>query len=241
MSTIRRVVDARTARETIRELTDRKVKLDAVVLDKVAALDALDALHPEEPRADAVDVAYAAGDPDGAHTAALQQLTYEARRQAWHRAQKAASAAVLESVITHRDTIHEQLRTHADKLIARLEAAAAVEDIGLDRLLRDGREQDAKTVADAPWCESELKRLYALRDMRLRRPRETYGTRLVDTGMWRDPRTVRGTTTLLAGLRAGGELWFPTIEDAAAAASPIQAELDAAHQPAPRAGSVAFG
>ena len=130
----------------------------------------------------------------------------------------------LEQLLIHRDPVHAQLAQRANELIAKLHATAVI-DVPINTLIREGRHEDAKLVADVDHSAAELNALFDLRDHHL----VPGGFRTLTVGhincaRWRNAPDIDGylrggiTDGFLSGLRAGGDLWYPTAEEAIAAA-----------------------
>ncbi|MGV0633134.1 hypothetical protein, partial [Mycolicibacillus trivialis] len=170
------------------------------------------------------------GSPGKPQQAAADVLAADLLTNAWRQAQAIAAQAVTDALIAERDTLHAALATQAAEYIDRLTAVANLGTTTLDRLVREGRHDDAERFAVADLDAAALQELYGYRDRHLTRRKEIYGSDWIDVGVWRDPRTTTGTTGLLDGLRRGGQLWFPTVAEATAHAAPITEELRAAAQ-----------
>lgn len=219
------------ARRIIAELTDRGITLPKPVAAAVAELDRVEAEQIGEPEHHAVRDAILAGASRAElNVLLLDQLGAQHLRGSYEQAKVVAAGNVLQAVLVARDELHPQLAELAGAAIATLEKVATIPaDTSLDALVRSGRHEQARAYADRELVAAELAKLYEIRDHWLT-PGGPDGGRVepVDATQWADPRVVtnrlHGTTVAevyVAGLRAGGTLWFPTAEEAVEAASPI--------------------
>lgn len=219
-----------TARTAAQFLTDRGIKHPKAVGDALAALDRVEAQQPDPASPDSIVAAFLDGSPGKPQQAALDVLAADLLTNAWRQACAIAAQAVADALLAERDTIHAALATQAAEYIGRLTAVADLGTTTLDCLVREGRHDDAEAFAVADLDAAALQELYNYRDRHLTRRREVYGSDWINVGVWRDPRATTGTTTLLDGLRRGGQLWYPTVAEATAHAAPITEELRAAAQ-----------
>lgn len=157
-------------------------------------------------------------------------LIAQMRFEAWARAQTQAGRRLVQTLMSHHETLTKSLAKIAARAITHLEKAAALDHSDVAALIRNGRDADAKIAASVDIQAGELDALYRLRD-ELEPPTADN----IDCGVWRDPRVyprqVQVTNTpaerYLVGLRAGAELWFPTRVEATAAAEAINAQIRA--------------
>lgn len=131
---------------------------------------------------------------------------------------------VLDAILDDAPRIHAELRVTADELIDRLHQAAAL-DLSVIELTKARRIDDAHLAATAESDAESLRTLYFVRDTYLTPPTARWCTG------WHDCRTVKNpwdatyigehdeTTwgTWQAAIRAGAQLWYPTVEEATAA------------------------
>ena len=216
------------ARKLLADLDHHGVQRDAQVLDAVTRLDRIESAKPAEPDPQALHDAIVGGaSPAELDAIVLADLGSHRIRAAYAQARLTAAVAVLRAVLDDRDHIHEQLAEKAADCIDRLERIAALDSAPLDTLVREGRTDDARLLADAPLIGETLNQLYQIRDLALipagadLRP---YG---LDVSRWRNPDKVahgHGETTtelFLDGIRRGGQLWFPNVEDQDEALAPL--------------------
>lgn len=230
MSNTRQITHTR-ARALCADLTAVGVTLPTAVTEALAALDAVDTLQPATIDPAAVAAVYATGDKKKAEAAALDLTTHPARRAAWEEGRILAGIAVLHTVQSHGDHIVTALAEQAAPLIDTVTAAASIETHDLSSLIREGRTADAELAARHELNAADLAHLYALR-AKVTKGAE-YDVNGWDCGVWRDPRPVRdalaGRSTAITGpaelytrgVRAGGQLWFPTPGEAVHAAGVI--------------------
>jgi hypothetical protein len=160
----------------------------------------------------------------------LRHIGATVLRTAYTQAAISAAADALRAIMDARDMIHAQLAQRAERAISDLQAVAAMGETTIDALVRAGRTEDAKLFADQHLTGAELLALYALRDATvmpggLKAARRGH----IDCTRGADPTRIEGKLStgstavdrLIIGLRAGGALWFPTCEQALAAAEPI--------------------
>jgi hypothetical protein len=169
----------------------------------------------------------------------LVELGAQTLRSSHTQATLTAATRVLGAIMEARDEIHDQLAELAEEAIRKLEAVEAIGDTSLDQLVRTGRHDEARLYADCEIIATELDQLYTLRDLYLT-PGGGDAVRVghFDASRWRNPTKVEnhlhgGTLAenYLAGLGAGGALWYPSAEEAVDAAQPL---YDAWHADAQR-------
>lgn len=221
--------DRAAARHALRDLEAVGVKLPKAVSAAVTVLDRIEAAPPTAPDPNAVATAILADEPVDVITALVaEHLAHDHHRQQHRYALDTAGARVLGAILAEAGGIHQQLAAQADELIARIEAAAKI-NADVATLVRAGRTADAQVVATADADVAALQQLYSVRNTYLGSATNVGG---VEGGVWRDPDhaerhyhqapTVFGSWAAI--IRAGGELWFPTAEEAQAVAEPIAAE-----------------
>jgi hypothetical protein len=201
------------------------VKLPKAVTDAYATMVRLESPLQQPPRRALRDALIGGADLAGLQDIALADITAQPIETARLAARNHAAMLALDAVEASADQIHGQLAKLAQGAISKLKAAADVGDVPLDRLLRDGRAEDAQFIAVAEVTASELDRLYTLRDRLL------WGkTRPVrDVSRWTDDRYAG--STFIDSLRRGGELWFPTKDQAMRRAAEIAQADDVGYHP----------
>jgi len=207
----------------------RKVTLSDSITAAVELFRKVSTGAPAEPPVTAIrDAVLAGADPDVIGSALLHQLGANQLSAAWAQAATEAAYRALAAILAEREDLHAQLKIQADDAIEKLGRLATI-DVPLDTLIREGRTDDARLLADKELIGGELHALYELRDVALipgtvRTARAGH----VDATRWRNPGDVSHHLTgssiaesFVAGLRAGGILWFPTQEQALEAARPL--------------------
>jgi len=226
---VRDAIDALTALEA------RGIEQPPAVRQAVSALRRVEHAQPAEVDAQAIRKAIIAGaGQDELDGLLLADLGAQRMRSEWIAARTDAAGAVLTAIRASSDKIFPLLRAQAEEAIGKLRDIA---DIGpsesLDRLVRAGRTDEAKLVADAQTIAAELDSCFTFRDRYLARGGPVAMTvNSFDCSRWRDPveaaRLARGPSaaeSYVSGLRSHLELWFPAPAEAKAAA---QALADAA-------------
>lgn len=217
-----------TAQKLMHDLAAAGLKLGKDITTAQAALAAVEALKPPDATGTISD-AFVAGDPDLAHARAVARSVVRALTEGWAEAIRRASVDVTRAVTSSGADLLEQLATKAAPMIADLTTAAGI-DVELQALVRDGRTDDARILADVDFTAAHLADLFGLRDRIT--GRATYGP--CDT--WRNPEKlprVAGpgqsqSQRLRGGIRAGAGLWFPTPGEATSRAAELQAAATAA-------------
>jgi hypothetical protein len=217
-------------------LTRQGVGLPSATTLALSTLDHIEARKPatEADRQPLIDAYLAKAKASEINTAATEFEITTVRFQCWSQARNQAGRRVLAALRDNHEDIVTALAERAAPLIADIEHAANVETtMSLDKLVRDGRDDDAKVVARLEIVAAELDSIYQLRhDVTPREGR--YSTAAFDCGVWRDPRAAqevkaKGTADYYtAGIRAGGRLWMPTWRQALAAAEEIANEQSSA-------------
>lgn len=139
---------------------------------------------------------------------------------------------VLDAILADRGDLHRQLAEIATGHIVQLHKAAAVDDSIAD-LTRQGRTDDARLVATVEGDVERLRQAFHVRDSYLT-PQP--GPQRWSTGRWncsafRNPWEIQHPAMETEGLwgvwraniKAGGQMWFPTVEEAR--------EASAQHEP----------
>lgn len=200
-----------------------------------AALGLVDQIRDRRPAAPS-DSAVMDGYLSGANNEALLQA---ATREAMHAclvsahdgALKTASRRALTAILDAGDALVEQLRQLAEAQIEAIQRVANLDQVDLPTLLAAGRTEDATAVAGLAAASTALQQLYGLRDAFLW-PKDVANINGVDCSVWTDSTVVEHhlasvahhlDNVYLMGLRKGATLWWPTLEEAIAAAQPIAA------------------
>lgn len=242
------------AHDAIGEFADRAITIPNAVTAAVELLDRIVAARPSPPDPQTVrDLILDEAKPAAIDKALLNQVAAQHHRNAWAQAVEVADRRVLAAILDHREHLHAALREQAETIIDRILRCAPITE-PLAELIRQGRRDDADSVALLDGDAVELSNLYRVRDQYLTPGRDATERRAAyDVGgyrcdVWRDPDRVehvpRQATVsggYLEGIRAGGQLWFPTVEEAREAAQPLfaawQAEQQAARAAQSGAGS----
>jgi hypothetical protein len=221
--------------------TDLKAALDALAVHSInhppAVTEAIElwqrvrSTRPAQPgHYDIRDAVLAGADPVELGSLIVADLGAQKVQNAWSQAEQFAAQAALAAILEHRDHYHQQLAKQAAELIAKLEATAAVGGAPLDALIRAGRTDEAKLVADLEQHAAALDNIYRTRDLYL----VAGGWKQLRAGQfdcsrWENPTDLEdrigGNLTLgqgfLCGINGAGRLWFPTGEQARAAAQQL--------------------
>lgn len=131
---------------------------------------------------------------------------------------------VLDALLADRDRIHAALAVIANEAIDRLHRAAALEQ-SISELTRQRRSDEAHLLACADTDAETLRRLFVIRDEYLTPASEKWSTGWWNCATYSNPWDVKNPSpreetvweVFRAEIRAGGQLWFPTIEEARAA------------------------
>lgn len=211
-----RKTSATYVRQTVTALAQQGIRPPAELRTALEALDAHDAARPVPVDPGDVRTAYREGRPEDAHRLALELTARPALANAWREA-KADLGTAAEAVMRgHAEELSTKLARKAAPLIASLEAAAALDTADPVALLQAGRAEDAAKAAAVDQIAAELQNLYTLRN-RLARGFDwtEYGP---SCEQWKRPDKLpanfaEGMThgaRFLAGIRHGGQLWYPT-------------------------------
>ncbi|MGV0797174.1 hypothetical protein ABQF26_09425, partial [Mycolicibacterium elephantis] len=223
------------ARAALKQLDQHAIPLPQAVAAAVKVLDRIEANPVHDPPPHALHDAIL----DGASLnqldqLALRQLAHSRVRDAWAQARLTAAVDVLTAILAARNDIHTDLAALADECIDKLKRIADLGNTRLDTLIREGKTDAARLVADKELTGGQLNDLYQFRDVYLTPPDIDPRPHGIDCTRWREPRKVRNlhgdnvTDTLITGLKRGGQLWYPSAAKAAEAAAPIVAERQAA-------------
>ncbi|MGE3842415.1 MAG: hypothetical protein AB7I50_12590 [Vicinamibacterales bacterium] len=232
------------ARNAVNQLTARGIELPDSVAAAVAVLDRVQAAAPAPPKTTAVREAILAGADDSEiDRLLLADLAHTRLRSEHTQAVVIAAERVLAAVMAERDNLHAALKVLAEHAIEQLDRVASFDGASLEELVRAGRHDDAKALAEVEVVGAELKALYEIRDTYLtpggpeaRQAGHFDCSEFVDCRVgYRHhsiDRSVAGN--YVYALRQGAELHYPTAEEALAAAAPIYAawERDAARKAA---------
>jgi hypothetical protein len=209
------------AHNAVSRLAELGVDLPKPVADAYAVLQRVEAKPAAVDRFAVRDAIIAGAKPEKLRELAMVELTAPVIENARLAAVSAAAVAVTDAIEAHADQLHQQLAGLAEVCITKLEAAASVGDVPLDRLIRDGRHADAEAIASAEVVAAQLRHLYEFRERRLwgrTRP-------ALDTTRWKDP--THAGYDFIEGLRRDGKLWYPTHAEA----MELAAELHKAGDP----------
>lgn len=235
--------------DLVKQLQARGIAVPAAVQPALDLLERVTARRPPEVSPTAIREAYLRdASDDEIRTRLLDDLAAQRLRSEHGQAVIAAATAVLAAVIDHADSdVFVPLREQAQAAIAKLEKIAAIPaSETVDGLLRAGRFDDARLLADAKGVAAELDSCFRLRDQFLIRggPKAT-SVNSFYCGVWRDPveaaKHARGQTSAdqyVAGVRGGCQLWFP---DAGEARELAQQFADRAAKAAERAKAAQHG
>lgn len=218
-------------------LETRRIELPQPFVEAVELWRNLTNNRPAEPLDTALRDAIIAQADDLTLGSTLLNSIGSARLQAaWTQAINVTASRALRQLLEHRNEIHAQLRAQADELIGKLVQVAALGDVPLNTLVREGRHDQARLLAEVDGTAAELDALYQFAAVYL----TPGGFRSLNVGhincsRWRNgpdiDHALRGGITegFLSGLRAtpAGELWFPTAEQAIEAAQRYWADYEA--------------
>lgn len=224
------------ARNAVNQLAARGIELGDEIGYGLANLDRIIAEAPRQPEQTAIRNAIVVGAPrDEIDRMLLAELSFTRLRSEHSQAVQIASTQVLQAVYAERDRLHAALRPLAQKEIAHLDAVAALDGATLEVLVREGRHDDAQKLAEVQVAGEELHALFDLRDSYLSPGGiESASAGHITAAYFRDPRVADRHSqpnlgfvdNWLLALRKGAELWYPTAEEAYAAAAPIYAEWE---------------
>lgn len=220
------------ARAALKQLDQHGIPLPAAVAQAVEVLDRIEATPIPDPSPHAIhDAVLDGADLDELNGIALHQLAHSRVRDGWAQARLTAAIEVLNTLMAARDELHAQLAPLAEDHIEKLTKIANLGEVRLDELIRNGRTDDARLLADKELIATQLDKLFQFRDAILTPVSLDARPEGVDCSRWRNPRKVRNlhpttvTDGFIAGIQRGGQLWYPSADEAAAAAEPIAAEL----------------
>ena len=218
------------AKDAISEFGARNIDLPKRVTDAIAAMNRVAASKPTKPSPTEIREAIIAGAAqDELDRLLLADAVATKLASEWAQAHIDTAGGVLSAIRRSVDELLPALRERAEAAIAKLTAVADLGEFRIDQLIRAGRVDDAKLAADAALTGAELDNLYGLRNRFLTR---SGGRELIVNGVscatWRDPdaaaahaRGATPTDQLIAGLKAGVPLYFPSPDEAIAAAQEV--------------------
>lgn len=216
--------------QALTALEARKIKTPGHVAAAVKALRQIESQQPSTPSPTALREAYQRGaDPAEVERILLLDMGTTRLKSEWAQAKMDAAGTALAALRDSVDEVMAPLRGQADAAIEKLRRVADFGGASLDSLVREGRHDDARLLADVDLVAADYDACADLRDRFLVRGG---GLKLavggVNCSRWRDPIAAaahaRGATPAeqyVAGLHAGLELWFPSPDEAVAAASAI--------------------
>ena len=213
----------------------RGITLTDDVLEAVAHWQEIRATIPAVPKPNALKLAIMAKADDAElGSALLGQLGGAQLAQAWTQAAAQCAADALDLIRLHRNEIHEQLARQAAEQIVHLQTVAAIgKETSLSELVRTGH-PDAKLVATVETASAELSALYDIRDqVLLGDDARNLQVGIYNCGVWRNIADVAAhllgsrAEQYLNGLRHNGILWYPDLDAARAAATPLQQAWEA--------------
>lgn len=219
------------ARDAIEQFAARDIALPKPVLDAIAVMDRVAAAKPAKPEPTAIRQAIIAGAArDELDRLLLADATATRLASEWSQAHTDAAGAVLAAIRAAEPTLHSALRKQADACIDKLASVAKLGGgVKLEHLVRAGRQSEATLLAGRDTIAAELSALFDLRDNYLvRGGGKALNVNGVSCAVWRDPEAAaahaRGATVadqFVTGLAAGVPLWFPSADEAIAAARVI--------------------
>ena len=217
------ILAPQTLRNALARLDHYDVTLPPAVLDALAELDRVEGLRP--PATEEHDLVDAYRDPTlkAAQLAAVAAriLADATMRRAWDQARNGAAQAGVRCLAEHAADILEALRPTAERHIATLVWYAEHDAPDVATLVNAGKMGDAQKAAAVPSAHSEWGSLTTLR-ANITRPLsfEAWGR----GGTWTHPERVRAATTarsltgldlIVVGIKAGGVMHWPTMDQAA--------------------------
>lgn len=219
--------NAFNASEAARAFHQLGIELSPEANDLVKRLQTLRANKPEPAPHDAVALLIA----DSAKDAVIDQaiafhVGQNHRIQQHARAENILGARILAAILDDRDRLHNQLKAQAEPIIERLHRAADITD-NITDLVRAQRTDDAALVATIEPDAESLRQLYFLRDRYTTPPTAQWSTGFWSCQHWQNPWDIEHPAahddtlwgTYRSSIRAGGQLWFPTWEQATEASS----------------------
>lgn len=212
------------ARTAVQQLHELGIEPPPAVAAALATLDRIEAATPQAPPTSAIADAVLDDDQDAIDDAIIAELAAPLIRAGHAQARQRAGHAVMAAITgPAAKTIHTALSALAAGHIKRLEKAAAI-TAPIEKLVRDGRHEEAGIVATASVDEAALDALHRWRDRHLggnHRP-------VPDVSRFREPDFANHGA--LEGIRAGGTAWYPSPREASALAAQLTARRGADEQ-----------
>lgn len=205
----------------------RRIAMPKPVTAAVAVFERITKETPTEPSPTALrDVILAGGDAEAIGSALLFDLGTNRLSSAWSQAANEAAGRAINEIQKQREPLHAALAKQATTLIEQLERLAGI-DQPLDSLIRSGDTEGARLVADRDLIANDLHACYQLRDEALFvgtiRAAQVGG---FDASRWRNIDKISShihggslAEQFISGVKGGGRLWFPTLEQAVEAAT----------------------
>ncbi|MGE7002978.1 hypothetical protein ACQKHK_12660, partial [Staphylococcus capitis] len=154
-----------TARAALQEFAARGIDMPDSVTAAVDTLERIVAARPAKPPVDALRKLIVDGaDEAEINDALLADLGHQRLFAEYQQAEQDAARTVTREIRNAADTLFPQLEQLARNAISTLEAVAGLGDTDLATLVRQGRHDDARALADFETVGEELHHLYALRD-----------------------------------------------------------------------------
>ena len=201
-------------RRALDALSLRDIVLPKPVAEAVTLWQEITASRPAEPSTEALrDLVIAKAGEAELGAALLLDLGSARLQTAWSTACTTTASRALALILEHADEIFDQLAVLAEGLIADLVRVAEIGDTPLNTLVREGRHDEARLVADVDRTAAELNELFDIVQRSLTTRSLTvngYNCSKFSNG----PEVashIRGNVTeaLLSGVRGGGVLYFP--------------------------------
>jgi hypothetical protein len=145
-------------------------------------------------------------------------------------AQAICGQRIIAAILADRDRLNTELATQAHELIDKLHAAATIDE-SVAELTKQRRTEDAELLVWVDTDVEQLRRMYFVRNEYLTPPGAQWTTGWWDCSEWQAPWLIKNPATTdssmwsqyRASIRAGGQLWYPTWEQAT--------EASTAHEP----------
>lgn len=219
------------ARNLYKELESRHLEIPDEVHEAIDAIASIEKLKPGATHDDLV-MAYLDRNVKKINDTATRLASLDQSAKAWGEAAITVGVGAMDTMLRHGPAFIEQLRPQAEEAIEKVTAGAKL-PADPAQLLREGRNADAEIASFHEINASDLRSLYSLRDKLGRKAR--WGTTThFDCTVWRDPKPVKNVINAVAaanageffrrGLKAGGELWWPTPSQAREAVGVLEAE-----------------
>jgi len=215
----------------------------------VQRLNELRQNRPEAPAHNGVAGLIAYGAKPATIDAAIAEYVGHAHRQQQHQmAENIVGQRTLAAILNDRDRLHRELAATATDIIDRLHQAAAIDETAVE-LIKQRRTTEAHAVATADSDAAELRNLYQLRDRFLIPPQARWSTGWWSCAEFESPWDIEHPSVRddslwgmwRAEIRAGGRLWFATVEEARAASQPHEPTSSEMLPPDPRSSGMFVG